>query len=256
MAASLARIDIYPLKSGNSQSVASAKVLASGALELDRRFALVDEDGLFIHGKRTPLFHALRTHYDPLADTLKLEHGGRRQGFRLADDGRELEAWLSDYFGLAVRLIENPTAGLPDDTESPGPTVISTATLATVASWFDGLSLEEVRSRFRANLEIDGVEPFWEDRLYRKSGEVVEFRVGSVTFGGVNPCQRCIVPTRESHSGQVWHGFAKQFSQHRAQSLPDWAERSRFDHYYRLCVNTRLVGQPDQINVGDVIDVC
>ena len=32
MAASLARIDIYPLKSGNSQSVASAKVLASGAL--------------------------------------------------------------------------------------------------------------------------------------------------------------------------------------------------------------------------------
>lgn len=46
-----------------------------------------------------------------------------------------------------------------------GPSVVSTATVETIASWFDGTRVESPRRRFRANFEISGVPAFWEDRL-------------------------------------------------------------------------------------------
>jgi hypothetical protein len=92
-----------------------------------------------------------------------------------------------------VRLEENALAGFPDDTVAPGPTVVSAATLAEVSSWYEELALEEIRRRFRANLIIDGVEPFWEDRLYSEEGRFVRFQVGNVTLEGVYPCQRSVV---------------------------------------------------------------
>jgi uncharacterized protein YcbX len=45
------------------------------------------------------------------------------------------------------------------------PSVISTATIETVASWFDGLTVEGTRRRLRANVEVSGVPAFWEDRF-------------------------------------------------------------------------------------------
>src|SRR5581483_2540325 len=101
------------------------------------------------------------------------------------------------------KLVENLVNGFPDDLNAPGPTVISTATLRTVASWFPGLTVDDMRLRFRANLEIDGVEPFWEDRLYGEQGESVTIRIGRVTIEGVNPCQRCVVPTRDPSTGHI-----------------------------------------------------
>ena len=255
MSASLARIEIYPLKSGDGQSVALAAVLPSGALQHDRRFAMVDEAGKFINATRMPLFHKLRTHFDPASDSLSFAADGRREVFSLVSDGGAIEAWLSSYFGLSVRLIENQEVGLPDDPDAPGPTVVSTATLVVVASWFDGLSVEEVRRRFRANLEIDGVEPFWEDRLCAAVGQVVRFRVGDVMLGGVNPCQRCVVPSRDSQTGEVWPEFSRRFSRQRQQHLPEWADRSRFDHFYRLSVNTQAVGSPGVVCVGDEVEI-
>ncbi len=150
-------------------------------------------------------------------------------------------------------------AGFPDDLESPGPTVVSTATLRTVAGWFAGLNEDEVRRRFRANLEIDAegndLPPFWEDRLCGPAGQATRFRVGDVVFSGTNPCQRCIVPTRDAATGDAWPRFAKAFAQAREVSLPAWAERSRFDHFYRLAVNTRLAGAGGRIRVGDAVEV-
>ena len=86
----------------------------------------------------------------------------------------------------------------------------------------------------------------------------MEFRLGTVRLWGVNPCQRCAVPSRDSRSGEVWPGFARSFSSQRQATLPAWAERSRFDHYYRLAVNTRV--PPDQasplLRVGDEVAIC
>lgn len=238
MSAFLSRITVYPLKSGDGIDLTESRVLGSGALEHDRRFALVDSEGRFVNGKRTPAMHRLRTTVDVASRTLRLVVEGEEHEFSLDSERLALETCLSEIVGIPATLVEDVGVGFPDDLDSPGPTLISTATLECVAGWFPGLSLESVRRRFRANLEIGGVEPFWEDRLYGAAGTRVPFRVGAIGFLGNNPCQRCAVPARDPLTGEVFPSFVATFRTQREQNLPGWAERQRFDHFFRLAVNT------------------
>jgi hypothetical protein len=256
--ARLARIHVHPVKSLDPQLLREVVVLGSGALANDRRFALVDRQGQVVNAKRTREAHRLRSNFDPLLRRLSLHVEGTREGsmFDVDADRPRLAQWLSDYFGIALEIVEDPAAGFPDDTESPGPTVVSTATIQEVASWFEGLDADEVRRRFRANLEIDGVEPFWEDRLVSDEGHVVRFQVGAAELLGTNPCQRCPVPTRDSHTGEPTRDFARIFARRREELLPDWAPASRFDHFYRLATNTRSAnGREYTIRVGDEVQI-
>lgn len=254
--AHLAGIFVYPIKSFDGVSVESARVLDSGALEFDRRWALVDDAGRFVNGKRSPRLHRLKSAFDLAANRIAISADGTTRTFSLDSNRPELEAWLSEFFGLTVRLEENPAAGFPDDTTAPGPTVISRATLETVTGWFPGLTIEDVRRRFRANLEIDGVDPFWEDHLYSVEGQMVRFQIGGVSLEGTNPCQRCVVPTRSPDTGERYEDFQATFEKQRYETLPWWATRSRFDHFYRLAVNTRPVtGSMGMIRIGDEVQV-
>lgn len=254
--ARLAKILIYPFKSFDGLYVDEARVLPSGALEHDRQFSLVDAQGKWINGKRTPRMHLLRSVTNIASRQISLEFEGEKRAFHIDRDRAALEEWLSGFFGLTVRIEENAAAGFPDDTAAPGPTIISIGTLDAVATWYDGLTRDDVRRRFRANLEIDGVEPFWEDRLYSEEGSAVRFQIGDVLLEGTNPCQRCVVPTRSPETGERLDGFAALFEERRYETLPYWATRSRFDHFYRLAVNTHPVpGQTGTIRVGDVVKV-
>jgi hypothetical protein len=248
----LARIAIYPIKSLDPLLVDAASLLPYAGLEHDRRFALRDAAGEFVNGKSTAAIHALASTYDPATRTvnLGLRTEPDRQSFQIDTQRLELEACLSRLLEQPVELHENTREGFPDDLEAPGPTVVSTATLRAVAEWFAGISLEEMRLRFRANLEIDGVEPFWEDRLYAAAGSQVPFRIGEAVLAGTNPCQRCIVPTRSPWTGAMNHGFSKMFAERRKATLPAWAERARFNHYYRLAVNTCTI-EAGRLRVGD-----
>jgi hypothetical protein len=252
----LARILVYPIKSFDGTAVDEVRVLPSGALEHDRRFALFDAEGQVVNGKRTSDMHQLRSRFDLNAGRVALSGGARSGDFSLASDRGQIEEWLAAFFGFPVRLEENATAGFPDDTVAPGPTVVSAATLAEVSSWFDELAFEEIRRRFRPNLIIGGVEPFWEDRLYSEEGQFVRFQVGKLTLEGVYPCQRCVVPTRSSETGERYGEFGKIFEARRYETLPYWATRSRFDHFYRLAVNTRpIAGATGTIYVGDDVRI-
>jgi uncharacterized protein YcbX len=257
--AHLQRIDIFPVKSLDGISLPTVRLLKSGGLEGDRRFALIDAQEKYINGKRHSRVHHLRSSFDLMTRTLHLHNGdGWHAGSFHVDQERDrLQEWLGEFFGFAVRVREDPAAGFPDDTDSPGPTLVSTATLQEVASWFPGLYAQQIRRRMRANLEIGGVPPFWEDRLFGPPGVTVRFLIGEVEFDGVNPCQRCVVPPRDPIRGDIYPNFAKIFAQKREETLPAWAERSRFNHFYRLAINTRL--PPDQsgktICVGDQITI-
>jgi uncharacterized protein YcbX len=257
--ASLARIAIFPIKSLDGVVLDDVEVLAGGALAGDRRFALVDRDGRFINGKRTPAVHLVRAEFDlqTMLVSLRREADPPPAEFSLSDDRPALAEWLSNALGTACRVVENATQGFPDDTDAPGPTVISTATLRAVTGWFAGLTLDEARRRFRANLEIDGVEPFWEDRLVGPAGSEVPFRIGALRWLGIKACQRCVVPTRSSEAAEVTPGFQKTFAAERQRTLPEWATAERFDHFYRLAVNTRLAPgqQPAVLHRGDVVVV-
>jgi uncharacterized protein YcbX len=240
--AHLERILIYPVKSLDGVSLPSVRLLRSGALEGDRRFALLDSQEKYVNGKRHADVHHLRSSFDVMTRTLHLRNGdGRRAGsFHVDHELARLQEWLAEFFGFPVQFRENPAAGFPDDTDSPGPTIISTATLGEVASWFAGLNIDQLRKRMRANLEIGGVPPFWEDQLFGPAGTALRFQIGEVEFDGINPCQRCVVPPRDPVSGETYPQFAKIFAKKREETLPPWAERSRFNHFYRLAINTCL----------------
>jgi hypothetical protein len=255
----VAKILLYPVKSLDGVEVDNAVVLASGALQHDREFAIFDEQGKFVNGKRHAKIHLLRVQFALFNRTISLQIPGSdsQQIFHLDDERQAIEATLSNYFEFAVTLRQNSLTGFPDDTHSLGPTVISTATLTEVASWFPGLSVDEIRRRMRANIEIDGVPAFWEDRLFSEQGDLVSFRVGDVDFFGANPCQRCIVPTHDSYSGEAYPSFQKIFATQRQATLPNWVASSPFNHFYRLSVNTQLpISSAGKIlQIGDGVDI-
>jgi uncharacterized protein len=80
-------------------------------------------------------------------------------------------------------------------------------------------------------------------------------RLGGVTFLGHNPCQRCVVPPRDPDTGEVIHGFQKSFAQLRQRHLPAWADVRRFNHYYRLAVNTSIPAAEagKRLRIGDAL---
>ena len=156
----VAGIFIYPIKSLDGVAVSEATVLGSGALRGDRKFAIFDAQGNFVNGKRNAKVHLLRSRFNDDFTILSLQIQGQKFDFYLDKERTALEAWLSNYFGFPVKIEQNTLAGFPDDTNASGPTIISTATLETVASWFPGVSVEQMRLRMRANIEIVGVPPF------------------------------------------------------------------------------------------------
>jgi uncharacterized protein len=256
----LSQIVIYPIKSLDGVCVTSAQVLGNGALSGDRRLALVDRNGKIVNAKRFSQIHRIRASFDLGLGMVSLEDENGIETFSLDGDRAQMAAWFSDFFGFGVNLIEEQNGGFPDDLASPAATVISTATLEVINSWFPELSLSEIRSRFRTNLEIDALEidevpAFWEDRLFGKSDRLIPFQIGTVKFLGVNPCQRCPVPGRDSNTGIPTPDFQKTFGQQRQATFPDWGERSRFNHFYRLAVNTRIAtdNQGDALHYGDLL---
>jgi uncharacterized protein len=258
----LSRIEIFPVKSLDGVALQEATLLPSGALKGDRQYAILDAQGRFVNGKANPLVHRLRaTFSDDLSTiTLQCQEEAPQETFSLKGDRTPLEAWLSRYFRQPVTVQENIATGFPDDLNAAGPTVTTVATLSTVAGWFPDLDLAEIeiRRRFRTNLEVSNTPAFWEDRLYGEPGSALPFQVGEVMLLGINPCQRCIVPTRNSLNGNGDRGFQQQFVQARNSQLPNWVNRARFNHFYKLAVNTRLANktQSFHLQLDDAVQVC
>ncbi len=255
----LEKIIIYPIKSLDGLSISQATLLKSGALKHDRQWAIYDENQRLINGKSNHKIYRLRATYNNTFNqvTLKNEDNGSQKIFDLREDIKEIESFLSEYFGCLVYLKENRITGFPDDTYASGPTIISQATLETIAQWFPHLTIAEIRRRFRANLEINGVPAFWEDQLFANKNQWVNFRIGKINFQGINPCQRCIVPTKNSYTGEITDNFQKQFITKRKETLPSWVNASQFNHFYRVSVNTRVnnLEKETDLQVGNEVKI-
>ena len=90
-----------------------------------------------------------------------------------------------------------------------GVTILSTSSLQSVSKWYTDMNVDETRRRFRATIEIEGVDAFWEDHLFSKEGVGIEFKVGDVTMFGMSPRARCVVPTRHPETGGLLTLFQK-----------------------------------------------
>jgi uncharacterized protein len=256
----LGRIVVYPIKSLDGVVVKEARITSGGILEHDRVYAIVDAQGKYVNGKRSARVHQLRCRFDAAIKEVAFSDqvSGREAQFVLAEP-EALNRWLSELFEFPVTLSRETEKGFPDDRDAPGPTIISQSSLLTVASWYPNVTLESARQRFRSNLELEGegTPPFWEDRLYGAAGVLAPFRIGEVRFFAHNPCQRCVVPTRDARTGEPIAGFQKEFMARRSQSLPAWANSTRFNHYYRLAVNTSVPGTEagKRLRSGDGVEV-
>jgi uncharacterized protein YcbX len=279
----LSGIRLHPIKSLDSVSVTEARIGPGGGLEHDRAWALYSVDGRWVNGKRTPAMHLIRATYAPDISSVTLAVPGDRRHipartFPFPGGSEDAAEWFSVYFEQQI-LVRHSPEGFPDDNIANGPTIISTASLQAVCDWFPGLTLESARQRFRTTLEIDRADvsekkvtavgstivanaasanghlpAFWEEQLYGEDERsVVRFRIGEVNFEGSNPCARCPVPARDPQTAADLAGFQKRFSDLRRETLPPWAPAARFDHFYRLAVNTRVAptetGKP--LRLGD-----
>jgi len=260
LAPRLANIRLHPIKSLEPVSVSECRIGPAGGLALDRAWALYSVDGRWVNGKRTPAIHLIRANYSPDLRSVTLSVPGDRRNiptrtFAFPEAHEDAAEWFSVFFEQQL-LVRYSPEGFPDDSIASGPTIVSTASLQSVCEWFPGISLDEARLRFRTSLEISGVPAFWEDQLFgADERSVVRFRIGEVHLEGSNPCARCPVPPRDPLTGITIDGFQKRFTHLRQASLPAWAPRPRFDHFYRFATNTRVASSESNklLRVGDAL---
>ncbi len=270
----LRRITTYPIKALDPHERTVGQITPGGVIEHDREYAILAKDatepydpetesassGDYINGKRTDAVHRVRSQFDPEARTLTLRVQGETESHTFdLDDRRELNRWLTDYFDHPASVRQYSAAGHHDlhKHDISGPSVISTATLRTVASWYPKIGIDSIRRRFRANLEIGGVPPFWEDRLIADHGQAVSFRIGAVRLVGVEPCERCVVPARDPDTGAKDEDFARTFTRKRRETRPEWLESDRFDNYFRLMTVTNVPQSEwgKTVRVGDDVSI-
>ncbi|MDP3148275.1 MAG: MOSC N-terminal beta barrel domain-containing protein [Ignavibacteria bacterium] len=238
----LERITVYPIKSLDGISLDKVEITPGGSLSFDREFALIDEDGKFINGKKFGQIHLIRSVYCLTERLVEFSIGkdNFKKVFHLEKEKTEIEYFFSDFLGKKIIFRQNRENGFPDDLSASGPTVVSSASLEEVAKWFPDISVEELYRRFRPNLLITNTPAFWEDNLFGEKGEEKHFQIGVVRFVGVNPCARCAVPTKNPVTGEAISSFQKHFAGMRKNTLPKWSNLSQFDHFYRFCVNTKI----------------
>lgn len=233
--ARLVSIRIYPVKSLGGIEVESAVVEGPG-LRDDRRWMVVDPDGLFLTRREVPAMFGVSV--EPEGEGFRLAAGGRGSAWipceaapgeevrvRIWKDEvvavggpSEVDAWVSEALGRRCRLVHLPSVarravdsryGQPGDTVSFAdgyPLLLaSESSLADVERRVGRpLSMD----RFRPNLVVKGAPPFAEDAWDRLS-------VGVVPFDGVKPCKRCVVVDTDPVDGRRSDGVLRALADFR-----------------------------------------
>ncbi|KAJ8765899.1 hypothetical protein K2173_020415 [Erythroxylum novogranatense] len=120
------------------------------------------------------------------------------------DEGNEAAEWFSNYLGKPSRLVRFNTESetRPADPEETYSHYIMFSDIFPYLLVSQG-SLDALNertkepiplNRFRANILVDGCEPFAED-LWK------EFRINKLNFEGAKLCDRCKIPTIDISSG-------------------------------------------------------
>lgn len=236
----LSRITVYPIKALAGVCVDEVEITTGGTLKNDRRWAIMDRKGRPINGKNSRRIYSLKATFD-----LNIGHvffKDEKQGLLSFDlnNTAELSAYLSEQLNKSVTVHENVTEGFPDDPNAYGPTLVSEASLLQVMSWYPGLSLDEIRARFRINLEVSPAPAFWEDRCFVADAEPKAVCVGNVVIQSTNPCARCAVPMKASSNGEPYEDFFETFVENRLKTKTAWTDAACFDHWYRLSINTKI----------------
>lgn len=258
----LAEIWVYPLKSMGGISLTEARVLPKG-LELDRRWMLVDETGMFITGREYPILSLFQLTLDKQLLTITFNHesidipvnnaaGPTVQAIVWNDMVSVQEVsdrhnhWFSERLGKRVRLVhfpeENPRPVDPLLTPQNTHTSLSDAYpfLIIGQSSLDDLNTRldnpVAMNRFRPNFVFTGGNAFEEDTWKN-------FSIGTNRFVCVKHCSRCVLTTIDPETGEKGVEPLKTLASYRKQNNKI---------YFGQNV---LALDADRIRAGDVIRV-
>lgn len=252
----ISRIRIYPIKSLDPVELRETEV-GIHSLRHDREFAMLTHDGHFMNGKRSGKVNELKASYDLKNYEVELvpRTGGTPRSFHLLNDKKEIEAYLHEFFGEPISLIQNTEGQLMDIPTASSVTIISEASLQSLHTDFSDRTLEDVRLRFRATLEVGGVDAFWEESLVGQPGMGMRFTVGDVEMTGISPRARCNVPPRDPLTGLTDKSFVKRMMKSREKSLPPHSPIPAYGSLYHLTINTYLpeTEAGKWIRVGDSV---
>ncbi|MFM7138323.1 MAG: hypothetical protein ACKO1M_14880, partial [Planctomycetota bacterium] len=70
-----------------------------------------------------------------------------------------------------------------------------------------------------------------------------EFTIGPARLRATNVCRRCVVPTRDSHTGAETAHFRDAFEARRHRGLRPDVDAAAWSHLYRLAVNTVVIAE-------------
>lgn len=257
---------VYPVKGLDRMAIDESRINEAGTLTGDRKYALLDPEedsvirdrtdsvGKTLNGKEIDNLHELTARFDPKTDELTVQLGGTSDPvrFNLESEQKAASEWFSEFVDTDVVLRRR---GPPSFIDRPklGPSVISTATLEKIASWFDEMTVEGARKRFRPNIEVGGVPAFWEDQFLGDDPSGIS--ISGTRLEGAEPCARCVVPSRDPDTGNTITSFRTRFVERREETLPEWADPDEFEHFFSVMTITSV---PDKsrdgiIRVGDEV---
>ncbi len=226
----LAGLGLHPIKSCGALAPRSALVTETG-LDLDRAWMVVRPDGTMLTQRQWPAMALIRPTLR-LSDLVLKAPG--MLGLHLALDAVESPTraqvwddvvkawdmgdlaaqWFSDYLHTPARLVrfdpdERRLASRRWTGEHEAPVqfadgfpllVCSTASVAELNRRLAAAGQPPVGpERFRANLLLDGLEPFDEDHVDRIH---LEAEGGPVVLKLVKPCTRCSIPNVDPATGE------------------------------------------------------
>jgi uncharacterized protein YcbX len=250
----LAWIAVAPVKS-MALTFLDHALLTTDGIPGDRTFALIDESGRLVNGKRAGALATIRVAHDALegrlsmtwpngdvvTDHVELDPPLDAIFFGEARSARPVRGpWseaLSAWSGHPLRLVHMRPGEGPD--RGPTATLVSTAALAELAR-VGGDETPLDRRRFRMSFGVDGIPAYAEDGWIGR-----EVRVGEALIRVAGNVGRCAVTTQDPDTGRPsWDTL--HALQHSRGHLPS-SEPLPFGVWAEI-----LVGGP--IRVGDPIE--
>jgi uncharacterized protein YcbX len=268
MTITISSLHIYPVKGLKGIDLDSAQATDRG-LEHDRRWMVVDDDGVFLTQREHPKMATVWTDLD--ADALSLsapDEGEVRIPLVPAADAKRIpvqvwrsvveaqlaspqaDAWLSKYLGLGARLVYMPetTRRMSNEDYAGRGKLVGFADgyaylVANEASLADLNARLAAKghpalpmNRFRPNIVVKGAGAFDED----KWGEI---RAGEAVLRSAKPCGRCQVTTTDQSTGEVR-------GPEPLQTLSTYRDSTRFGVMFGMNLVTV---KPGRVTVGDAL---
>ena len=217
----LSEIFIYPVKSLGGIGLQTAEVLERG-LKYDRRYLLVDENGMFMTQRDFPQMALLKLSFTEnsfsvldIKDNNKTiipfeSQSNKTIKVNIWDDvcnaivvDKNLDLWFSNAIDKKCSLVYMPD----DEKRIVEKKYINEEHIVSFADAYPFLiigqaSLDDLNSklttpilmnRFRTNFVFTGGNPFEEDNWKK-------FNIGAAEFEAVKPCARCVITTTDQQT--------------------------------------------------------